>query len=65
MSTRQNPNAVFTIETLFDNGSGMEYHTKEEFLNEISLMIDDFITNGGTEFHISVDTDASCFLKND
>ena len=51
----------FTICTLNDNGSGMEYHTKEELLEEISLMIDDCIANGGTYFTISVDADVSCF----
>lgn len=51
----------FTIETLNDNGSGMEYTSKEAFLKEISLMIDDCIANGGTFFDIQVDSDASCF----
>lgn len=51
----------FTIETLNDNGSGMKYSTKEEFLKEISLMIDDCIANGGTFFDVQVDSDASCF----
>ena len=53
----------FTIETLNDNGSGMEYKTKEEFLNEVSAMIDDCIVNGGTFFDIQVDSDVSCFYK--
>lgn len=52
---------MFTIETLNDNGSGMKYHTKEDFLKEISLMIDDCIANGGTYFDVQVDSDASCF----
>lgn len=51
----------FNITTMNDNGSGMEYSTKEEFLEEISLMIDDCMENGGTYFDISVDTDVSCF----
>lgn len=51
----------FYIATMNDNGSGMEYTTKEDFLKEISLMIDDCITNGGTYFEIQVDSDASCF----
>jgi hypothetical protein len=51
----------FTIETLNDNGSGMEYTSKEAFMKEISLMIDDCITNGGTFFDVQVDSDASCF----
>jgi hypothetical protein len=51
----------FTIETLNDNGSGMSYKTKEDFLREIGLMIDDCIANGGTFFDIQVDSDVSCF----
>ena len=53
----------FTIETMNDNGSGMEYSKKEDLLNEISLMIDDCIKNGGTFFDIQVDSDVSCFYK--
>ena len=55
----------FTIETLNDNGSGMEYASKEAFLKEISLMIDDCIANGGTFFDIQVDSDASCFYTDE
>ena len=44
------------------NGSGCRYHTKEDFLEEISLMIDDCIANGGTYFDATVDADASCYL---
>lgn len=51
----------FTIETLNDNGSGMEYTSKEEFMKELGLMIDDCIANGGTFFDIQVDSDATCF----
>lgn len=51
----------FSIYTMYDNGSGMEYLNKEDFLEEVGLMIDDCIANGGTYFSISVDTDASCF----
>ena len=53
------------IETLNDNGSGLEYNTKEEFLEEISLMIDDCIANGGTFFDAQIDADASCFYNGD
>lgn len=56
-----NKNINFTIETLNDNGSGMEYTSKEAFMKEISLMVDDCIANGGTFFDIQVDSDASCF----
>jgi hypothetical protein len=54
----------FNIYTLNDNGSGMKYCSKEAFLNEVSSMIDDCITNGGKNFTITVDADASCFLNN-
>jgi hypothetical protein len=53
----------FYINTLNDNGSGMKYNTKEEFLHEISLMIDDCIANGGTFFDVQVDSDVSCFYN--
>jgi hypothetical protein len=55
----------FTIETLNDNGSGMEYTSKEEFMKELGLMIDDCIANGGTFFNIQVDSDASCFYTDE
>ena len=51
----------YYIQTLNDNGSGMKYNTKEELLNEIALMIDDCISNGGTYISFDVDCDASCF----
>ena len=53
------------IETLNDNGSGMEYNDKEEFLREISLMIDDCIANGGTYFDANIDSDVSCFVDSE
>lgn len=43
------------------NGSGMKYNTKEDFLNELSLMIDDCINNGGTFFSVECEADAICF----
>ncbi len=52
----------FYINTLNDNGSGMEYVTKESFLNELSKMIDDCIENGGMYFDANIDADASCFI---
>ena len=55
----------FLIETLYDNGSGMKYHTEEDFIHEIKSMIKDCEANGGTRFGISVDTDASCFCQDD
>ena len=51
----------YTIETMNENGSGMAYKTKDEFMKEIGLMIDDCIANGGTFFDVQVDSDASCF----
>ena len=53
----------FYISTLNDNGSGMSFHSKEDFLRELSLMIDDCKANGGTTFDITVDTNASCFYN--
>ena len=53
----------YTIETMNDNCSGMAYKTKDEFMKEIGLMIDDCIANGGTFFDIQVDSDASCFYR--
>ena len=58
-----NKNINFTIETLNDNGSGMKYTSKEAFMKEISLMVDDCIANGGTFFDVQVDSDASCFYQ--
>lgn len=55
----------FSIETLNDNGSGMSYTTKEQFLAEVAAMIDDCVANGGTFFDIQVDSDASCFYQAD
>lgn len=55
----------FYIETLNDNGSGMHYESKEDFLHELSLMVDDCIENGGTYFEISVDADADCFYNDE
>ena len=53
----------FHIES--DNGSGMKYNTKEDFIQELSLMIDDCIANGGTYFSVHYDSDASCFYIDD
>lgn len=53
----------FTIETLNDSGSGMKYANKEGFLRELSMMIDDCISNGGTFFDVQVDSDVSCFFN--
>ena len=48
-----------------ENGSGQKFTSKEEFIKEISLMIDDCVANGGTVFEISVDADASCFYDDE
>ena len=53
----------FTIETLNDNGSGMKYRTKEEFLAEIRAMIEDAEKNGCTFFDVQVNSDVSCFYE--
>ena len=46
-----------------ESGSGQKFKTKEAFLKELSLMIDDCIANGGTEFDIEVYANASCFME--
>lgn len=53
----------FYIETINDSGTGMKYSTKEDFLSEISRMIDDCIKNGATFFDVQVDSDVSCFYE--
>lgn len=52
---------IFTTTSVWDNGSGCAYYTKEKFLEEISAMIDDCIANGGTHFDAEIVTDASCY----
>ena len=44
-----------------NSGSGQEFNNKEDFLKELSLMIDDCEANGGTQFDVTVEADASCF----
>jgi hypothetical protein len=51
----------FYISDTYTNGSGQVFTNKEDFLKELSLMIDDCISNGGTYFDASIDTDSSCF----
>ena len=53
----------FYISSINDGGSGTQYQTKEEFLKEVSLMVDDCIANGGSYFDISIEADASCYSQ--
>lgn len=46
-----------------ESGSGMEFRNIEDFLMELTLMIEDCETNGGTEFSVTVEADASCFVE--
>ena len=55
----------FFISDTFTNGSGQKFSNKEDFIRELSFMIDDCIANGGTFFDVIVDTDASCFDTED
>ena len=48
-----------------ESGSGQKFNTKEDFLKEVEMMIDDCIANGGTQFDIEVYADASCFYQED
>ena len=43
-----------------DFGSGQEFNNKKDFLHELELMINDCEGNGGTEFDVTIDADASC-----
>ena len=52
---------IFATVSAWDNGSGRTYYTKEEFLEEISAMIDNCIANSGTHFDCEITTDASCY----
>lgn len=44
-----------------DFSSGQEFNNKKDFLHELELMINDCEANGGTEFDVTIDADASCF----
>ena len=46
-----------------ENGSGMKFSNKEEFLRELALMIDDCEANGGSFFSVEVYADASCYSE--
>lgn len=46
-----------------ENGTGMKYDTKEEFIEELSRMIDDCAKHEGKYFSAFVDADANCFSK--
>lgn len=46
-----------------DNGSGQKFGNKAEFLTALVLMIEDCEANGGTQFDVTVDADASCFSE--
>lgn len=56
---------IFTTTSVWDNGSGCAYYSKEKLIEELSAMIDDCVANGGTYFDIEVATDASCYLKDE
>lgn len=55
----------FTIETLNDNGSGMKFSSREEFIAEINKMIDDAEANGFEYFDVQIDCDVSVFYQMD
>lgn len=54
---------IFTTKSVWDNGSGCAYYTKEKFLEEISAMIDNCTANDGRYFDVEITSDASCYLK--
>lgn len=45
-----------TFYILTEGGSGMKFYNKEDFLEEISFLIEDCENQGGTEFDIEVTT---------
>lgn len=49
----------FNIYTMNDS-SGVTYSNKEDFLQELSQMIDDCISSGCSLFNVEVDTNANC-----
>lgn len=46
-----------------ENGTGMKYTNKKDFLDELSRMIDDCAKHGGSYFSTFVDADANCFSE--
>lgn len=44
----------FYIGTLNDNGSGIAYNSKEEFIQRISNIIDNAIANGDDFFDVQI-----------
>ena len=44
-----------------DFGSCQKFNDKKDFLRELEFMINDCEANGGTEFDVTIDADASCF----
>lgn len=55
----------FTIATLNDNGSSMKFLSKDDFLKELSMMIDNCNDNGGSFFDVEVNSNVSCFLMDE
>lgn len=53
----------FSIYT--ENGSGCEYFSKDQFLEELSRMIDDAKDNGASYFEVEVSCDASPYYQGD
>lgn len=45
-----------------EDGNVLSYDTKEEFLEELALQIDDSEESGGTFFSVEVESDGDCFL---
>ena len=47
------------------DGSKIKYTDIERFINEIRIQIRDCIDNGGTYYSVTVDSDASCYSKDE
>ena len=54
----------FYIYTTKKNDYEKECSTKEEFLKEIGLMINNCAEKGGTSFAVDIDTDVMCIRSN-
>ena len=53
----------FYINTSIDNGTGMTFNSKEEFLQTLSVLIDNCITNNCNYFDVMIDSDTNCFKE--
>lgn len=54
----------FDINTSIDNENvNITFNSKEEFLQNLSVLIDNCIANNGSYFEIMIDSDTNCFKE--